>query len=87
MTESLRPADSDVNEGFVAVCGDCATEPIVLNQHPHFTGQMDVYIGKLVVAPEVARIEVSHALVLRPNPRREYQVLSASSRRPAPPTP
>ncbi|MEU4549997.1 GNAT family N-acetyltransferase [Nonomuraea dietziae] len=63
VTGSLDRDGSDGHGVLVAVHDGCVAGFVTLATQRHFTGQVDAYIGELVVCAEVERIGIGRALV------------------------
>ncbi|MEU7893959.1 GNAT family N-acetyltransferase [Nonomuraea sp. NPDC049152] len=63
VTGSLEESDSDDHGVLVAVRQGCVAGFVTVTTRRHFTGQVDAYIGELVVSAEVEGMGVGRALV------------------------
>ncbi len=63
VTGSLDQGDGDSHGVLVAVCSGRVAGFVTMTTRRHFTGQIDAYIGELVVAAEAERMGVGRALV------------------------
>ncbi|HEV2376903.1 MAG TPA: GNAT family N-acetyltransferase [Streptosporangiaceae bacterium] len=60
---SIDGAGQPGHAAFVAVIGDTVAGVITLGERTHFTGQVDAYVGELVVRPEMQRRGVATELM------------------------
>ncbi|MEP7092242.1 MAG: GNAT family N-acetyltransferase [Nocardioidaceae bacterium] len=63
VAESIAAADSPMHALHVAVVDDVVVGFVALSTRTHFTGDVDAYVGELVVAPGRERQGIGRALL------------------------